>query len=243
MVMISFVIPTLEEEKVLAKLLRNLREINTFPYEIIVSDGHSTYRSVEIAKQLADRVVEYNEAKRQTIGQGRNMGAAVAAGEYLVFLDADVYIPQPNKFFSRALEHFNTDPQLVGLGGWLKVFPEMETLGDKIGYGILTNRFFSFQNNIMKSGANCGEFNMIKAEVFRQLRGYDETLFADEDCELFRRLSKVGHTKTDSKLVVYHTGRRAHVVGWPKLLLTWCLDGIFVSLFHRSRSKEWKVIR
>jgi len=241
--MLSFIIPTLNEEKVLEKLLRNLREIKTFDYEIIVSDGGSTDRTVFIAKSLADKVVEHTKPGRQTIGEGRNAGAAQAQGDFLVFLDADVYIFKPDDFFARALKHFQTNERLVGLGGFLRVFPEMETFGDIIGYRVFSNGSFYFYNNITKVGGNCGEFGMIKREVFQKLGGYHENLAAGEDFELFRRLAKVGNVLTDPKLVVYHTGRRPHKVGWMKLYFTWIREYFYVALFHRSASKEWEVIR
>src|SRR5690349_13481262 len=94
----SFVIPTLKEESVLEKLLNNLKEITDFSYEIIVSDGGSQDKTQEIANRLADKLVVYKGAKRQTIAQARNMGAREASGEFLIFLDADVFIPNPNLF-------------------------------------------------------------------------------------------------------------------------------------------------
>jgi glycosyltransferase involved in cell wall biosynthesis len=241
--MISFIIPTLNEEKVLEKLLINLREVRDFEYEIIVSDGGSTDQTLEIAKQYANKVVENQPGHRQTIGEGRNMVAWAAKGEYLVFLDADVHIFGPDKFFKQAIGHFEKDPKLVGLGGWVRVLPEMETFADRICYGVLSNWSFSIHNNILKIGGNCGEFGVIKADIFRQLGGYNQNLKVSEDFELFKRLAKVGNVLTDSKLVFYHTGRRPHKVGWPKLLYTWIKDYIFVVLFGRSASDEWKVIR
>ena len=241
--MISFIIPTLNEEKVIEKLITNLREIKVFPYEIIISDGGSTDKTLEIVKPLADKVVEHTKKTRQTIGQGRNAGAAQAVGDFLIFLDADVYIFYPDDFFKRALKHFQDDNRLVGLGGWLRVFPEMETLGDRIGYNIFTNWALTLHNNVFKTGYNCGEFGVIRTEVFRKIGGYREDLAVNEDGELFHRLVGVGKTKTDSKLLVYHTGRRPHKVGWLKLLWTWNKNYFSYLLFNRSADKEWEVIR
>lgn len=241
--MISFIIPTLNEEKVLAKLINNLREIKLFSYEIIVSDGGSADATVKIARKKADKIVENTAKTRQTIGQGRNAGAAVASGEWLVFLDADVHIFEPDEFFKQAFKHFQKDPRLVGLGGWLRVFKENETWADRIGYGILSNRTFSLCNNWLKIGANCGEFGMVKKEVFKKMGGYREDLPVDEDRELFHRLARAGRTYTDRNLVIYHTGRRPHAIGWPKLLWEWVINAVWLALFNRSASKEWKVIR
>ncbi len=240
---ISFIIPTLNEEKIIGKLLRNLREIKTIDYEIIVTDGKSTDRTVEIAKSLADKVVENSSGQRQTIAQGRNEGAKAASGDFLCFLDADVYIPEPDRFFQRALNHFKIDPKLLGLSGWVRVFPEMETWGDIFGYVILSDCVFYLSNNIFHHGSTCGEFQMMKTSIFSQLGGYREDLVTVEDKDLFYRISRHGHTRTDPKLVVYHTGRRPHTIGWPKMLWIWARNTVHFMLFDRAHAKEWKEVR
>lgn len=241
--MISFIIPTLNEEKVLEKLLLNLRQITVLDYEIIVSDGKSTDRTVEIAQKLADKVVENPSGTRQTIGQGRNEGAKVAAGDLLIFLDADIHIPEPNAFFSRALEHFKKDPRLFGLSGWVRVFPEIETWADIFGYVIVSDCMFYLLNNIFHHGSTCGELQIIKTEVFKKVNGFREELVAGEDKDLFYRISRLGHTRTDPKLLIYHTGRRPRAIGWPKLLWQWSRDSLHLTFFDKSHSKEWTVIR
>jgi len=241
--MISFVIPTLQEESVIGKLLKNLKIITAFDYEIIVSDGGSKDKTVEIAKNFGVKVVENTTGERQTIAIGRNLGAAVANGEFLVFLDADVYIPEPENFFRRALWNFEGNKNLLALSGWVRVFPEMETWADYFGYVMVSDWMFYLQNNIFGIGSTCGEFQMIRSDVFKKLNGYKEYLTVAEDKDLFYRISKLGKTKTDPKLLVYHTGRRPHKIGWPKLLWEWTTNSFHAAVFDKSHSKEWKVIR
>lgn len=57
--MISFIIPTLNEESVLENILKWLSGFNG-EHEIIVSDGKSNDRTIEIANKYADKVVIYN---------------------------------------------------------------------------------------------------------------------------------------------------------------------------------------
>ncbi|MDR3642786.1 MAG: glycosyltransferase [Candidatus Doudnabacteria bacterium] len=240
---ISFIIPTLNEESVLEKLLKNLKSVTAVDCEIIVSDGKSTDKTLEIAGRYGVKIAGNASGRRQTIGEGRNRGAALATGEYLVFLDADVYIPEPDKFFARALDKFKLNPRLKGLSGWVRVFPETETWADYLGYVILSDWQFYIKNNWFHSGSTCGEFQMMTAEVYRELGGYREDLTIGEDIDLFYRISKLGRTKTDPKLLVYHTGRRPHKIGWPRLIWQWVRNSLHVTVFDRSHSKEWKVIR
>lgn len=239
--MISIIIPTLNEASVIEKTLKNL-SLYTGKKEIIISDGKSTDETIAIAKKYADQVLVYKGTTRQTIGGGRNMGAAVAHGEYLLFLDADMWIPEPNTFFPKAIELFEKNKKLTGLVVSIRVFPDMETLGDKIVFGSL-DIMYRFYNNVLKIGAAGGEFQMIKSEAFKKLGGFNEELAAGEDHEFFRRVAKLGETHLEKTLHTFQTGRRAHKIGWPRLLYRWSMDGLYVLLFKRAKSKEWTVIR
>ncbi len=240
--MISIIIPTLNEEKILEKTLKSLRELNIIPYEIIVSDGRSKDKTIEIAKMYADKVMVYEGEKRQTIGMGRNLGASVARGEFLVFLDADMHIPDINNFFKKTLDIFEKNKKLVGLTVYLKVFPEMANLGDII-IPWLFNRMVYIYNNIIHYGASSGEFQMVRAEIFKKLKGFDERLVGAEDFDMFARLSKNGLTQSEPTLTVFHTGRRAHKIGWPKLLYSWFMNWLHANFLKRSWSSEWEEIR
>ena len=239
--MISIIIPTLNEEKIIEKTLKSLKKFQG-EYEIIVSDGKSTDRTIEIAKQYADKIIVHEGENRQTIAMGRNLGAAAAKGEYLLFLDADISIPDIDNFFKKALETFNSDPKIVGFTVKLKVIPEMATFWDNFFYNLFNNLFY-FLNNFLHIGVSYGEFQMVRADTFKMLDGYNEKLAVAEDNEFFKRLAKAGKTNFDNNLVVFQTGRRAHKIGWPRLLMSWWINQLSVSLFKRSYSKEWKVIR
>lgn len=238
--MISIIIPTLNEERIIEKSLQSLKKFNG-DYEIIVSDGKSTDKTIEIAKKYADNVVVYNDTKRQTIGKGRNDGAMVARGEYLVFLDADVFIENPDIFFKKIIEVFQKNKNIVAITTYIKVFPQFENTSDKIIWFILNSSYIFF-NNIINMGGASGEFQMIKTEAFRKVGGFNEILIGGEDHELFRRLTKIGKTHFERSLVVYHTGRRGHKLGWPKFVGVLILASLPIFL-KRHFLKEWKEVR
>ena len=99
--MLSIIIPTLNEEKSIEKTLQSIKELKDYDYEIIISDGKSKDKTVEIAKKYDAKVIVYEGTIRQTIGGGRNLGASIASGDFFVFLDADVTIPDINNFFKK----------------------------------------------------------------------------------------------------------------------------------------------
>jgi hypothetical protein len=64
-----------------------------------------------------------------------------------------------------------------------------------------------------------------------------------EDPDMFPRLSTIGKTMIDPELTVLHTGRRAHQLGWPRLIFRWLVNSFFVTVYDRSFTKERKAIR
>jgi glycosyltransferase involved in cell wall biosynthesis len=239
--MISFVIPTLNEGKAIENTLKCLKGYSG-ECEIIVSDGGSHDDTVAIAKKYTDKVVVYEGAKKQTIAGGRNAGALIAKGDFLVFLDADVTIFDIDDFFKKAHANFEKRKKLVALTVGYKILPENETLADKVIFKILSLNFVLF-NNYLHVGVSGGEFQMIKRKSFEYVHGFDERLVAAEDGDMFSRLGKIGRTRCDISLSIYHSGRREHAIGWPKLLRQWMSNYLMVQLFRRSVSKEWEQIR
>ena len=100
--MISFVIPTLNEEKEIENTFRNL-SLYSGAHEVIVSDGGSTDKTLEIARKYDVKIVEHKAEHRQTIAEGRNAGADIALGEYIVTMDADTRFPDINNFFENII--------------------------------------------------------------------------------------------------------------------------------------------
>lgn len=84
---LSVIIPTLNEAPRIAQSIATAATADT---EIIVADGGSTDRTVEIAQSLGAHIVVGNQARA---GQ-QNLGASAARGEVLLFLHADTRLPR-----------------------------------------------------------------------------------------------------------------------------------------------------
>jgi glycosyltransferase involved in cell wall biosynthesis len=241
--MLSIVIPTLSEEKIIGLTLSKLSAQLTISHEIIVSDGGSKDKTVEIAAKYTDRIVVYTGAKRQTIAQGRNDGARIARGEFLVFLDADCVLRDPDAFFKTAISNFESHGNLAGLTALLRVLPEKETLPDRIVTKAL-NSIVLLKNNVLHMPeVPGGEFLMIPRQAFEKVGGFDENLVTREDRDIFFRLSKIGRTRCDPRLTVFHTGRRAHHYGWPHMISLLVVNTLWFHLRGKIRSKEWTPVR
>jgi len=237
---ISIIIPTLDEENAIEKTVRQFEKLQ-IPHEVVVSDSESKDQTVTIARRYADKVVELRAA-HHTIALGKNEGAKVAQGNYFAFVDADVTIPDTDNFFKRALADFESNPRLVGLGSFIRVAPDVERRND-IFFRTVYNYFMLFMNNVLHMGIAAGEFQMVRAGAFKSIGGFNNNIVAGEDYDLFLRLVKIGRVRTDSSLVIYDQGRRAHAAGWVRLFAIWTINAMSVALFGKSMSKKWKEIR
>jgi glycosyltransferase involved in cell wall biosynthesis len=82
---ISIVIPTLNEEKNLPIVLRDIKESSQNIDEIVVVDGYSKDKTVEIAKKFGAKIIYDNIGK----GSALRKGMEQAKGDIIVMMDAD----------------------------------------------------------------------------------------------------------------------------------------------------------
>lgn len=238
---LSIVIPTLREEAFLDRTLANLNSLQ-IPYEIIITDGGSQDQTLPIAKKYTNKVLVWDQPRRQTFGEAKNAGAAAAEGRFIVCIDADVILPDPQQFFTELISLFDKNTKLVGVTVPLKPWAENHSLVDAFFCAPL-NWFYIIANNVFHSGNSSGEFQMIRASAFREINGFSEHLAAGEDNDLFRRLAKIGRTLSYPKLSARHSLRRAHKLGWLRTYGIWIKNGISVSLRNKAAYKEWSVVR
>lgn len=86
---ISIIIPALNEAEGIVDTLAALAPLRARGHQVIVADGGSTDATADLARPLADAVVD---APRGRAPQ-QNAGAAAADGDVLLFLHADTRLP------------------------------------------------------------------------------------------------------------------------------------------------------
>ena len=240
--MMSVIIPALNEEKLLPGILEQftpeLREAHQL--EIIVSDGGSTDRTLQIAREAADCVVENVPYRKQTISIGRNRGALVARGDVLVFLNADTRIADPDRFF-RELAIQAQPPGIAAVTCRVGVYPWEERGVDRAFHGFY-NWFFAKMNRVgMAMGR--GECHVMRREVFERVHGYAARIVAGEDYDMFRRLHALGRVAFRHDLQVYESPRRFRRYGYFRVSASWFLNFLSVFLLRRSILRDWTPIR
>lgn len=90
MVFLSIVVPALNEQEYIGHTLERLQHLRALGVELILSDGGSSDRTVDIASPLLDHCCEGAAGRALQM----NAGAGVANGEWLLFLHADTQLPK-----------------------------------------------------------------------------------------------------------------------------------------------------
>lgn len=210
MVKFSVIIPALNEEKCISKTLKSLRKQTVNNFEIVVKDGESEDRTIEIAQRYADRVISKKDI---SVADARNQGANDARGDILVFVDADTKLPP------HTLEVFANLLKKKVVGGSCRKIPEGGDALDRLLYEFVNvSTFLSSHLGIGGAHGNC---MFIKKEVFRKVGGFDPRIKVAEEQELVRRASRFGRFIFLLNTHVNEDPRRIRRWGRLRLYLTW----------------------
>ncbi len=239
--MFSIIIPTREEERAIKATVEQFRPLS-LPHEVIVSDDSSTDRTVEIAQTCADKVVTAHPGDRQTPARARNSGARVAEGDIFVFIDSTVEIPRLEEALKRISDLFAADPELLAITGPQRASPTIERWSDRISFGIF-NYIIRFQNNVLHKGEASGKIMVVRRSAFERVGGLREDLVTREDGDFFARLSHVGRTYFDPKLMIYHSARRARAIGWDHLWWIWSINVVSLAFLRKPAADDWTPVR
>jgi len=179
---ISVIIPAFNEESLLPGTLRAveksalfLRSRDRANTEVIVVDNNSADGTPQVARAFGAKVVAESE---HNIARVRNRGTEAAQGTVLVFLDADILMPEELlHFIHRAV----TASGCVGGAVDTDYRPKRRSMRIYLGLWRVVGRAFG-----MAQGAT----QFCLRSTFTALAGYDEKLFMGEDVDFFSRMRR-----------------------------------------------------
>lgn len=178
--MISFIVPAHNEELWIAECLLSIKAtMHSVPedFEIIVVNDASTDATSRIAEQFGASVLHVDYRKISAV---RNEGARAAKGKIFFFVDADT------KANVAAVEAALTALKNGAVGGGC--VPSLD--GPVPMWGHMIHRVAAFGGRIAKLVGGC--FLFCTRDVFFDVGGFSEQLYAGEDIAFVGQLKKAG---------------------------------------------------
>jgi glycosyltransferase involved in cell wall biosynthesis len=219
---LTIVIPAKNEVQMLPRLLGSLARQD---YEgmaetrVIVADAGSTDGTVEVAQSFRDRLwVEVIEGGLPSVG--RNAGARLATTPYVLFLDADVELPEPT-LLRRALWRMRRR----------KLHLATTSIGCREG-GFFDNALYAGNNFMQHIGSflkpfATGMFMLFDREAFWRLGGFNERALFAEDYLLSKGVARTRFRIVRGKILT--TNRRFQKLG----------HGRMVWMFFKTMMHSW----
>lgn len=159
----------------------------TYPrIEVVVVDSGSTDSTGDVLASYEGRI-SYRREPNVGPSKARNLGASVASGEVLVFLDGDDLLAPTCVEHRVDLLKAQSDAELV-VGALRIVDAEVNVLRTE-GLPFKTGERLSYEEMLATMyGPTCGL--TIKRDAFEALGGYDESLMIAEDSDFVIRASQ-----------------------------------------------------
>lgn len=230
---VSVIIPALNEEKYIGKLLASLKNQSYRQnFEIIVADGNSEDKTREIAANMGAKVIIEN--KRSAAAE-RQAGVKNASCDILIFLDADV---AADYFFIEQIIKPFADPRVVLVGSSLRPLERnLLVWFSCLFWGILVRLSILFRKPLV-----CGQGMAIRKDVFEKVGGFETEQQTAEDTLLAIKAIKLGKYKYNPRALIYFSTRRIKKMGTLKYL--WFhLKNYFKTHFLHKSEKDYQPVR
>ena len=199
---ISIIIPAYNAENDLPNLWHALTN-QTYPqekFEAILVDNNSTDQTKKIASNLGFIVT--SETNYQCSYAARNKGVEMAAGQWLVFLDADC-LPDKN-WLSEAISHLEKNGLDIG-SGHVKFTISPDSSASEL-YDACTN--LQIKESITRRNAVMTANLFVTKSLFKELGGFTPNIKSGGDLVFtYQAFLKVGKLGFLSEAIVHHEPR------------------------------------
>jgi glycosyltransferase involved in cell wall biosynthesis len=224
---ISVIIPAHNEEDYLEQTLAALNRQDYPAVEIIVVANGCEDRTAEVARGRCHRLIVLSQ---KSLGVARNLGARMAKGALLVFLDADTLLdPDGLRIIA---EKFSRNEA----AGTVRGEPDSKRLAYRMIYGL--------KNLTHRTRLHDGSSGVIICwrKHFVRLGGFDERLEMRENSELIRRLKRFGRYRYIHATTAITSMRRYERRGVGRTVWLW-LKLWFQSPFTDLHDRRYETVR
>ena len=185
MIKISVIIPAYNAEKTIQETIESVLKQTLSDFEIIIIDDGSQDGTVEIVSTFSDSRIKAFSYANAGACVSRNRGFTHSIGEFIAFLDADD-LWKPNKLKSQ-LQALENNPRADVAYSWSDCINEQSKFLRRGGYSRASGNVYPqlLLLNILENGSN----PLIRRQAIADIGGFDESLPAGQDWDLYLRLA------------------------------------------------------
>jgi glycosyltransferase involved in cell wall biosynthesis len=179
----TFIVPMLNEERNIGRCLESILQLNIpkNEYEVIAVDNGSTDNTCFIVESFANRMnLQLLEIPEVNISGLRNSGALRSKGDYLGFIDADCTVP--HDWVDHIMDYLQRPD--IGVVGCTYKVPSSSWVALAWDLKNEKRRRLGEVSFVPAGGLAVSKKN------FLRIKGFDERLVTNEDCDLCFRLKR-----------------------------------------------------
>ena len=208
---VSVVIPAFGRANFLREGLRMLLSDDYRHLDIVVvDDGSPQDIQTEMASEFLGAPVRFVRQPNSGTTAARNLGASLARGDYLLFIDDDdLLIPES---LAWRVEVLNSEPQVVAVAGRCQFL--RDTIRDECQPAFTANSFYHWDFLSGNRFYSPGQV-LIRRSAFDASGGFRGAFNGCEDWELWVRLAMLGPVIADNRLTLdyrFHDGNYSRKV-------------------------------
>lgn len=230
-------------------------QLHSVSYEVIVVDNASTDQSADLIEQSFPEVTLLRQNQNRGFGSGNNIGARIASGKYLFFLNTDtiltcdllphlVEVMEDSTIGIAAPKLLNPDGSLqLSTARSISLWGEYQDLKQKNDYQKIEERSRIRQqfDTLQEVDIAIGAALLIRKDLFENLGGFDETFFMYfEESDLCQRAREKGFKVIYTPSVsVIHLGGYSVNKTVDRLRLEYRRSQLYYYQKHRPRSEQF----
>jgi len=203
---VSVILTVKNEERTIGHAIESMLRVDYPDYEVIVVDGGSEDKTVDIAKNHRVRIIQTRDS---TPGQGRNVGIRNSSHPIIAFIDGDCYVERKD-WLKNGVDLFRQE-DIGGVGGPITPFSEAPYMSRAL-MNVLSTFFANAgsaqfaryeKQREVESISSCNA--VYRREVIERAGLFAEDLRFCEDADLNYRIRKLGYRLVYSpKMTVEH---------------------------------------
>lgn len=228
---VSIIIPAYNESAYIENCLKSLAKQTFAPYEIIVVDNNSKDNTAEIARKYTTRVYS---CRKQGISSARNLGAQMAEGDLVCFMDADGTVCR--NWVRHLVTDSCRDAGVTGVTG-LNIFYHANII-KFLFYNFYTITVYSILiiGNLLRIHFFAGNNMAVNRKIFHLVGGFPDCI--GEDVWFSKKLRRIPGIKIkfDPLMIIRYSSRRFDKNGFFPTMRLW-MNSVFSKIpdtFYRK---------